>query len=127
VSVTRDEFSDLFPPKIDDAKPVVDEIIALYRDEPDGDLFSVLADVFRLAGDDAVQANKKSARNAAPIQLLNKLHSDVNQLRSKLIELSDKNELASVDSQQFESGIDRVNQAMIVLGEEFRIHLTRRN
>jgi hypothetical protein len=115
-----DEFADLFPSPIDASKQIVDEAINIYKEAPDGDEFAALSDVFRLAGDDAVQANKRTSRNAMPQQMLTKVHSDINQVRAKLKELNDKGEISSVEATAFESALSKAKQALDVLEQDFQ-------
>jgi hypothetical protein len=114
-----DEFNDLFPVAEDESKTLVDEAINLFKSDPDGDLFTNLSDILRLAGDDAVQANRKNSRNALPQQSLIKIHSDVNQLRAKIKDLSDKGEIESVDPDQFSRNIEKIRNAIDVLVTDF--------
>lgn len=114
-----DEFNDLFPIANDDSKALVDQAIQIYKADPDGELFTNLSDILRLAGDDAVQANRKNSRNALPQQSLTKIHSEVNQLRAKIKELSDKGEINSVDPELFSRNIEKIRNALDVLVTDF--------
>jgi hypothetical protein len=114
-----DKYSELFPPTRDAHKDLIDEVIELYGREPDGETFVALSDVLRLAGDDAVQDKRRTSRNELPIQMLVKVHSDINQTRAKLKELADKGEISSVDTDVFENSIEKVTQALRVLALDF--------
>jgi hypothetical protein len=118
-SPVADDFSDLFPTTSDPTSYIVEQVIELKESLADSEILESLTDVFRLAGDDAIQANKKNSRNALPQQSLNKLFSDINQLRAKIKDLADKGELNSVDDQSFDAGVRKVEDALELLQTEF--------
>jgi hypothetical protein len=114
-----DEFEELFPKAKDESKAIVDRAIQIYTSDPTGELFTNLSDILRLAGDDAVQANRKNSRNALPEQSLTKIHSEINLLRAKIKDISDKGEIRSVDPELFSRNIEKIKNALDVLVADF--------
>ena len=120
----KDDLEDLFPSVARPTSIAVSEVVRLISLEASAGASEASLDqlrvAVRLAGDDAVQAKKRSSMKTAPSQMLVTCQSDLNKIRVKIKELESKREsLSQDDVEAFNNGLRRVRLELETLEAEF--------